>query len=97
MNRMISKADRLERLMYGEIDALYERLTAPVLKQHRKTLERFQALVENNRAAQARLLLSTSGFLDDMTKALSQAGQESGVIIRRYMRRIREVAADDDA
>ena len=97
MDRTISKADRLERLMYGDIDALYDRLTAPVLKKHRKTLERFETLLEKGRAAEARRLLSSSGFLSDMTKALSQAGRQAGTIIRRRMREIREVAADDDA
>lgn len=97
MDRMITKADRLERLMYGDIDALYDRMTAPVLKKHQKTLERFETLLEKDRAAEARRLLASSGFFSDMTKALSQAGQESGVIIRRRMREIREVAADDDA
>lgn len=97
MDRMISKADRLERLMYGDIDALYDRLTAPVLKKHQKTLERFETLLEKDRAAEARRMLDSSGFLADMTKALSQAGQEAGAIIRRRMREIREVVADDDA
>lgn len=97
MDRTISKSDRLERLMYGDIDALYDRLTAPVLKKHQKTLERFETLLEKDRAAEARRMLASSGFLSDLTKALSQAGRESGVIIRRRMRQIREVAADDDA
>lgn len=83
--------------MYGDIDALYDRLTAPVLKKHQKTLERFETLLEKNRASEARRMLASSGFLSDMTKALSQAGQESGVIIRRRMLEIREVVADDDA
>ena len=97
MDRTISKADQLERLMYGDIDALYDRLTAPVLKKHQKTLERFETLLEKDRAAEARRLLASSGFLSEMTKALSQAGQEAGAIIRHRMREIREVAADDDA
>lgn len=97
MDRTIAKADRLEWLMYGDIDALYDRLTAPVLKKHQKTLERFETLLGKDRAGEARRLLHASGFLSDMTKALSQAGQESGVIIRRRMREIREVSADDDA
>lgn len=97
MDRTITKADRLERLMYGDIDALYDRLTAPVLKKHRKTLERFETLLEKDRAAEARRLLSSSSFLSDMTKALSQAGQQAGTIIRCRMREIREVVADDDA
>ncbi len=97
MDRTISKADRLELLMYGDIDALYDRLTAPVLKKHRKTLERFETLLEEARPAEARRMLASSGFLADMTKALSQAGQEAGAIIRRRMREIRGVAADDDA
>lgn len=96
MDRTISKADRLERLMYGDIDALYDRLTSPVLKKHRKTLERFETLLEEARPAEARRMLASSGFLADMTKALSQAGQEAGVIIRRRMQEIREVVADDD-
>lgn len=82
--------------MYGDIDALYDRLTAPVLKKHRKTLERFETLLEESRPAEARRNLASSGFLADMTKALSQAGQEAGAIIRRRMREIREVVADDD-
>ena len=96
MDRTITKADRLERLMYGDIDALYDRLTAPVLKKHKKTLERFETLLEEARPAEARRMLASSGFLADMTKALSQAGQEAGVIIRRRMQEIREVVADDD-
>lgn len=97
MDRTIAKADRLERMMYSEIDALYDRLTAPVLKKHHKTLERFETLLEKDRAAEARRLLASSGFLSDMTRALSQAGRESGDIIRRRMLEIREVFADDDA
>ena len=97
MDRTITKADRLERLMYGDIDALYDRLTAPVLKKHRETLERFETLLEKDRVSEARRLIASSGFLVDMTKALSKAGQDAGVIIRRRMREIREVAADDDA
>lgn len=97
MDRTISKADRLERMMYGEIDALYDRLTAPVLKKHQKTLERFETLLEKDRAAEARRLLASSGFLSDMTRALSHAGRESGDIIRRRMLEIREVFARDDA
>lgn len=97
MDRTIAKANRIERQMYGDIDALYDRLTAPVWEKHQKTLERFGVLLEKDRAVEARKLLRTSGFLADMTKALSQAGQESGSIIRRRMRQIREVAANDDA
>lgn len=97
MDRTILKADRIERLMYGDIDALYDRLTAPVLKKHRKTLERFETLLEEARPAEARRILASSGFLSDMTRALSQAGREARYIIRRRMLEIREVFADADA
>lgn len=98
MDRTIAKANRLERLMYGDIDALYDdRLTVPVLKKHRKTLEHYETLLEKDRAGEARRLLASSGFLSDMTKALSQAGREASAIIRHRMRQFREVAANDDA
>lgn len=87
--------DRLEQSMLDKVDQAYKDVLRPVLVKHRRTLEQIEQLSQAGATGRARVLVRSSGLLEDLAQALATAGRLSAAAIRDGIDRIREVIADD--
>ena len=86
--------DRLEQKMLDEVDKAYRDVLRPVLSKHQGTLKQIEQLSQAGATGRARVLVRSSGLLEDLAQALASAGRLSAAAIRDGIDRIREVADD---
>lgn len=96
MDRAIIDSDRIGADVLNDIGATYAGIVDPVLKRHKKTLEKIEKYNEQGKRGLARSLFRSSGLLDDLAVAIALAGQQAAETIRRQHIGIVEVMADDD-
>lgn len=88
-------AVKIEQQMLDNIDSAYHNILQPVLKKHRKTLEKLDKLLKAGSAARARVLWRRSGIIEDLAAAIAGAGNMSSAAIRNGLTQIREVVSHD--
>lgn len=95
MDQAMRQAARIEQQMLSNIDAAYHDILRPVLKKHKTTLDRLDALMQSGATARARVLWRKSGIVEDLAAAIAGAGRVSSDAIRNGLTQIREVMAHD--
>nr|MBR4281667.1 hypothetical protein [Clostridia bacterium] len=93
MDKTMRAAVKIEQKMLDNIDAAYRNILHPVLKKHRRTLEKLDKLMQDGATARASALWRRSGIITDLAAAIAGAGHASSVAIRQGLQEIREVAA----
>ena len=88
-------ADRLEYAAMKKSDAAYASALETVLRKHKQTLERIRREEQNGNYASVRLLVRSSGLLDDLARALAGAGKESAAVIGGMLGQVRGVVQDE--
>lgn len=96
MDKAIIESDCIGADALAGIGSTYADIVDPVLKRHKKTLEKIEKYNEQGKRGLARSLFRSSGLLDDLTEAIARAGQQASETIRRQRIGIMEVMADDD-
>lgn len=81
--------------MLSALQRPYRDLLSPILKKHEKTLERLDRLMKDGNTAQASHLWRHSGLLDDLAKAIANAGKVSADEIRDAVSRLRKDVHDE--
>lgn len=90
-------ADRLEEQTIRRSNAAYSAAMRDVLRKHKATLDKVEALEVKGDYRAVRRLVRSSGLLDDMAQALALAGRQSAEIIRGMMGAEREAVRDESS
>lgn len=90
MDQEMKTASKIEMEMLRNIDEAYRDVLSPVLKKHRRTLQKLDELIASGETARARVLWRSSGLLEDLAAALAKSGMLSAATVRRGLDRIRE-------
>lgn len=85
----------ISRQMMTAVDDAFADVLKPVLRKHRKTLDRLDKLMQAGDADRASRLWRRSGLLDDLAHAIASAGAVSADVIRDALTRIRGAVTDD--
>lgn len=93
----IKRAERIEAETLRKLERLYPAAVSPLMKKHKETLDRLDALEKQGAYGRARVLIRRSGLVDDLARALAAAGREAAAIIRHEISEVKEAGADDDA
>ena len=96
MDSSLTKCNQLAIDAQEGISKAYASSLAPVLARHQGTLHRIEELETAGQSAQARRLYRSSGLLDDLARAIANAGKDSGKLVRQMRADILGVMADDD-
>lgn len=83
--------------MLRSIDEAHRDVIAPVLRKHKDTLRKIEALIQSGASARATVLWRKSGLLDDLSDAISAANQEAEKSIREGIKNVRKAVRDDTA
>ena len=81
--------------MMTSIDDAYHDVLAPVLRKHKRTLAQIDGLLKRGRTDDASMVWRRSGLLDDLAKAIADAGATSADAIRKGLKQTREVEANE--
>lgn len=93
MDQGMQTASKIENEMLRSIDDAYRNVLSPVLKKHRRTLQKLDELIASGETARARVLWRSSGLLEDLAAALARSGMLSAATVRRGLDRIREAVS----
>lgn len=95
MDQAMMQAAKIEQEMLRNIDAAYHDILRPVLRKHKQTLDRLDALMQSGATARARTIWRKSHIIDDLAAAIAGAGLASSAAIRNGLDEIREVMANE--
>lgn len=95
MDQLMKTSTQIEKEMLASIDEAYHDILVPVLRKHRRDLDRLDKLMKEGDMAQARALWRRSGIVDELAMAVADAGKVSAGAIRAGLTRIREAAKHD--
>lgn len=90
-DKLMLEADEIERKMLEQLGDTYGSAMIPVLEKHQKMLGAIRKISDKGDDARVLTMLRTSGFLDDAAEAIAMAGNHAAVIIRGWLREIKEV------
>lgn len=90
LNRTERKSEAIELATLYGIERAYTEALSDVLEKHDRTLKKLEELEGKGEYHRARVLVRTSGMLDDLSQAIAQAGIVSVKLVREGNDRIRD-------
>ena len=89
-DRAVAQADRIEAETFRELERMYPAAVSPLMKKHKKTLEKLDKLMQSGATGRARVLIRRSGLLKDLAAAIAGAGSDAVSLIRGEINGIKE-------
>ena len=86
----VQAADRIEFGVLRELERMYPAAVSPLMKKHKKTLEKLDKLMQSGATGRARVLIRRSGLLKDLAAAIAGAGSDAVSLIRGEINGIKE-------
>ena len=89
-DRAVAQADRIEAETLRELERMYPEAVSPLIKKHKKTLDKLDKLMQSGATGRARALMRRSGLLKDLAVAIAGAGSDAVSLIRGEIKGIKE-------
>lgn len=92
----VKAADRLEIGALRELEHLYPAAISPLMEKHKGTFATLEKLEKDGAYDRARVFLRKSGVVEDIAKALADAGMKAADLIREEIGGVKEVAREQE-
>ena len=89
-DRAVAQADRIEAETLRELERMYPAAVSPLMKKHKKTLDKLDKLMQSGATGRARAVMRRSGLLKDLAVAIAGAGSDAVSLIRGEIKGIKE-------
>jgi Glu-tRNA(Gln) amidotransferase subunit E-like FAD-binding protein len=89
-DRAVAQADRIEAETLRELERMYPEAVSPLIKKHKKTLDKLDKLMQSGATGRARAVMRRSGLLKDLAVAIAGAGSDAVSLIRGEIKGIKE-------
>ena len=89
-DRAVAQADRIETETLRELERMYPESVSPLIKKHKKTLDKLDKLMQSGATGRARAVMRRSGLLKDLAVAIAGAGSDAVSLIRGEIKGIKE-------
>ena len=89
-DRAVAQADRIEAETLRELERMYPEAVSPLIKKHKKTLDKLDKLMQSGATGRARAVMRRSGLLKDFAVAIAGAGSDAVSLIRGEIKGIKE-------
>ena len=86
----VQAADRIELGVLRELERMYPEAVSPLIKKHKKTLDKLDKLMQSGATGRARAVMRRSGLLKDLAVAIAGAGSDAVSLIRGEIKGIKE-------
>jgi Glu-tRNA(Gln) amidotransferase subunit E-like FAD-binding protein len=86
----VAQADRIEAETLRELERMYPEAVSPLIKKHKKTLDKLDKLMQSGATGRARAVMRRSGLLKDLAVAIAGAGSDAVSLIRGEIKGIKE-------
>ena len=86
----VAQADRIEAETLRELERMYPEAVSPLIKKHKKTLDKLDKLMQSGATGRARAVMRRSGLLKDLAVAIAGAGSDAVLLIRGEIKGIKE-------
>lgn len=92
----VKAADGIEYGVLRELERLYPAAISPLMKKHKETFAKLDKLEKDGAYGRARVLIRRSGLVEDVAKALADAGVKAAGLIRAEISGIKEAAHEQE-
>lgn len=89
-DRAVAQADRIEAETLRELERMYPEAVSPLIKKHKKTLDKLDKLMQSGATGRARAVMRRSGLLKDLAVAIAGAGSDAVSLIRGEIKGVKE-------
>lgn len=89
-DRAVAQADRIEAETLRELERMYPESVSPLIKKHKKTLDKLDKLMQSGAKGRARAVMRRSGLLKELAVAIAGTGADAVSLIRGEIRGVKE-------
>lgn len=89
-DRAVAQADRIEAETFRKLERMYPEAVSPLIKKHKKTLDKLDKLMQSGATGQARAVMRRSGLLKELAVAIAGTGADAVSLIRGEIRGVKE-------
>lgn len=89
-DRAVAQADRIEAETLRELERMYPEAVSPLIKKHKKTLDKLDKLMQSGATGRARAVMRRSGLLKELAVAIAGTGADAVSLIRGEIRGVKE-------
>ena len=89
-DRAVAQADRIEAETFRKLERMYPEAVSPLIKKHKKTLDKLDKLMQSGATGRARAVMRRSGLLKELAVAIAGTGADAVSLIRGEIRDVKE-------